>query len=137
MVKSDNAAKKRDILASEPDIAPPYLTFFNELAGYKFGCIHGDGKANPLGSKDHRCIDTDDLAVRSNKRASGISWIQRSIGLDDVVDKAARYRPEGTAERADYSGGHRGLEAVWIANRNDQLSHSYFLGVAQGCCQKV
>src|SRR3972149_1585767 len=85
MMEPNNAPKKRNILTPEPDIASSYLTFFDEPARHKFGCINSNGKADPLCGKNHSCIDPDDISLRRDQGSSRISRIQGRICLDDVV----------------------------------------------------
>jgi hypothetical protein len=89
MIESYNATKKRDILTPEPNIAPFYLPFFNQPSRNKLGCVDPNGKANPLCSKNHSCIDADDISSGCDQRSSGVSWIQGGVSLKDVVYETA------------------------------------------------
>src|SRR5512139_779181 len=67
VIESHHTTKKGDILTSEPNIAALYLSFFNQATRDKFGGVNSDGKTDPLGSKDHCCIDADDFSSRGDK----------------------------------------------------------------------
>src|SRR5512147_795020 len=65
-VEPDNAAKKRDILASEPDIAPPYFPFFDQPSCDKFRGINSNRKADPLCGQNHSGVDPDHISPGSH-----------------------------------------------------------------------
>ena len=93
--------------------------------------VGGDRKADALRAHDHRGVDADDLAARGDQRAARIAGIERGVGLDDVVDQAARSRAQRAAERRHDAGRHRRFEAERIADGDHELAALEQLGVAE------
>ncbi len=84
-----------------------------------------------LRAGDDRRIDADHLARRVDERASGVAGIQRGIGLDHVVDHAARYGAQRTPERGHDACGHRLGEAERVAHGNRDLPDAQFRRFAE------
>src|SRR5262245_26091857 len=62
------------------------------------------------------CINADDLALVVQKRASGVTVINRGVGLDNIVDNSTILGLDRTAERTDDPCRHRAIQSKWIAD---------------------
>ena len=95
---------------------------------------HGQAEPDP----GDRGVDPDDPATRVGQGAAGVAGIERGIGLDDVLDEAARPPVAGAerpAEGADDARGHGPGEAERVADRDDQLADLQARGVTERCGQ--
>src|SRR2546426_2117933 len=105
---------KRHSLSPDSKITSANATVLDKPGGNKLRRVDRDRKANALRRKNHRRIDSDNIAARGNERASGVPWVESSVCLDDVVDQAARVGAERAPQSADHTGGHRALESVRV-----------------------
>src|SRR5439155_6247564 len=74
-------------------------------------------------ARDRR-VDPDDATARIGQPAAGVAGIERRVGLDDVLDEAARppiARPQRASQRADDAGRDRSGEPQRVADRDDEL----------------
>ena len=81
---------------------------------------HGQTEPDP----GDRRVDADDPPGRIGQRAAGVARVERRVGLDDVLDEAARTtvtRGHRPAEGRDDAGGHGPGEAERVADGDDQL----------------
>ena len=85
---------KRRILAGHANVTTADPAVFNQPRGNEFRRVNSRRKADALCRQDDRCIHTDDLAGCRDEWASGITWIQRGVGLNDIVDEPAGLRSE-------------------------------------------
>ncbi len=123
--------KVSNVLPTHTDEAAPDAAFFDEPAGDVLCGVNADGKADALGREDDGRIDPDHLAARVDKRAAGISRVQRGIGLQDIVNEPAGIGAKRAAESAHDPGGDGALKAVWVANGDGDLSYPGVFGFSQ------
>src|ERR1700730_18996773 len=84
------------------------------------------------GAAVDRGVDADYLALGVEQRAAGISRIDGSIGLDEIVVVAAEHTALGT----DDAGRSRQREAERISDRDHPISNIHAVGVAKLCDRK-
>src|SRR5260370_31012496 len=101
------------------------------MARDQLGAVDRDGEADSLRGQDDRGVDADNLAARVDQRSARVAGIECGVGLDDVVDQAARPGAERSSECADYPRGDRALKAVRISNCDCELTYANFMRVAQ------
>jgi len=84
-------------------------------------------------------VDSDDLAVLVDQRATGVALVDRRIGLDDLVDRESVGGAHRALQRADDARCHRPLEPKRVADRDHGIA-DYDLGrvgerkgVKRGC----
>ena len=110
--------------ADDPEEGPPDAPVDDQrLEDPARGVVDRHGQAEP--DPGDRRVDPDDPATRVGQRAAGVAGIERGVGLDDVLDEAARpavARAERPAERADHARRHGPREAERVADRDDQLA---------------
>src|SRR5436190_13216282 len=106
-MESENSSMNRDVLSCHTDPTAAEAALFDQPRCYKLRRVTGNGKANALGRKDDRCINSDNFTARVHKRPTRISWIQSSISLNHVINQPAGLRPHRTAKRADHSRSYR------------------------------
>jgi hypothetical protein len=58
----------------------------------------GPAKQMPLGAADDRRRDADHTAGAVDQRAATVAGIERGIGLDNVLDQAARHAAQRAAQ---------------------------------------
>jgi len=63
--------------------------------------------------------------------------IQSGVGLNDVVDQAARLRVHRAPERADHTRGDTGLKAKRVSDRDYDLTDPQVLGIRQADIGKM
>jgi hypothetical protein len=66
-------------------------------------------KQSPCAVADRGRIDPDDLPKGIDQRTAGIAGVERSIGLDDIVDQPAIIGPQRPPQRTDDPCRHRML----------------------------
>ena len=113
-----------------PNIAEPH-----EFIRNPSDCIRRNRETDPviagvIGRKDC-CIDPDDLTLVVQKRAAGVPMIDRSVGLDDVIDDSTIGRLNRTAKRTDDAGCHCAIQTKRVADSEDLLSDLKSLRRAQ------
>ena len=118
-------------MTSDSDVASHDLPVSDEPSGHELGSVNADREADALCRENYGGVDSDDLPTRGDERTARVAGVQRGIGLDDVIDEAARARPKRAAERAHNARSYRRLKAVRVANGNDQLAHANGLRVPQ------
>src|SRR5215469_4524092 len=98
---------------------------------HELGGIDADGEANTLRAHDGCGIHADHTSLRIDQRSSGVSWIQRRIGLHYAVDQAARARTHRAPQGAYHTGRYGMLEAQRVTDRDHQLSDRELARTAQ------
>src|SRR5467141_985846 len=131
LVKAGDAAGHRHGLAAHADVATRHLPVADETDRDELRGVDSDGEADSLRGQNDGGIDPDHFSARVHERAPGVARVQRRIGLDDVVDETARLGSERPAQGADNARGHGGLEAVRIADRDRDLTHTHRSRVAE------
>src|SRR5262245_48884561 len=77
-----------DVLNRTPHITSGDLTVFHDLFHTRPGHIarHGEPNSEIAAARtQYRGVQTDQLASRIDQRASGVTGIDRSVGLDEVL----------------------------------------------------
>ena len=107
----------------------------DDLVGNVLGVVNGNSKAHArAGARvalDER-VDTHELTIVVNERATGVARVDGGIGLDHVgIDgiAAGRAHGRGAIERRHDTRGDRLLVAEWRADRHDPLAHVELGGV--------
>ena len=113
-----------DVLSCQPDIAACNLAVLDQFAGHVLGCIDADGEAQTLRSGNRGGIDSDHSAGGIDQRPPGVAGVERSVGLDDLIDHASGFGAHAASQRAYYSCCNCELEAIRISQRNRQLPHA-------------
>src|SRR5262249_38246807 len=93
LVETDDPARQRPILSSDPDIASPHPALATPPRRYELAGCRRDRKADPLRHADDRRVDADDLARAGDERSAGIARVERRVGLDHAVDEPPRAGP--------------------------------------------
>src|SRR5882762_5608674 len=91
----------------------------DEVARDVFRRVYGNGEADAGGGaagRVNRGVDANDFTMRIDERSAGIAAVDGGVGLDGFVNESGLAGLHGAAERADYAGGERGLEAEGIAD---------------------
>ena len=70
-------------------------------------------------------------ACEVGERAARVSGVERGVGLDHVLDDAARRHGQRAAERGHDAGRHAAAEAERAADRDDELADAEPFGVAE------
>ena len=109
-------------LAGDADIGAADITVADDLGQHELRGVTGDRKADALRAIDDRGVDADDFSRRRHQRPAGIAGVERSIGLDHVLDGSSAHRADRAAERRHHAGGHRRFESQGIADRDHQLA---------------
>src|SRR5258706_15746906 len=71
----DQPTMERNILAADADVAAADFAFFNQPASDEFGGIYADGEAKALRGQNDSGVDANDIALRVDERAAGISRV--------------------------------------------------------------
>ena len=122
---------ERHVLTGDTDIAAPDSSIANQPSGDEPGCVARNGKADALRRANHGRVHADYFPRGIDERAAGIARVQCRVGLDDVVNQAARLRLHRPPERADHARGYARLETERISNRDRQLANAQALGIRQ------
>jgi len=121
-MEADNTLVDRDILAGDTDPTPANPTIFNEPCGNKLSGVTCNREADPLRGQNNRCVHADNVTVRIHERASGVTRIERRIGLNDLVEQTSGLRAHRPAESADDTGSDGLLKTIWAADCNRDLA---------------
>src|SRR4030095_8576813 len=121
-METGHPAKKRHILAGDAEIAAAAPTVAEQRRQYGHDRADGHGEAESLATGNNGGVHADNAAIARDQRPSGVSGIQCGIGLNDLIDQSAGPGPQRSTERADNTRGDGVVKAVWIANRDDELS---------------
>src|SRR5207249_9961010 len=119
---SHETPMQRSVLSGYTNETALDFSIFNKPSCDKFRGIDSGCEADALSRKDDGGIHANDFALRRHQRSPGVSRIQSSVGLDDVVDQAARLRPQRSSERADHTRGYRALKTVRVSDSNNELA---------------
>ncbi len=71
------------------------------------------------------------MAARIDQRAAGIAGVQGGVGLNDILDQAARVRAQRPAQCADHARCYGRLKSIRIANGNRHLARPQLLRISQ------
>ena len=125
---------RRDVLRQDSQIRAGHLAVIDNLFHDVARHVRRDGKADSLIAfrpmSDDRRIDADQLAAVVHQRSAGISRIDGSVGLDEVlVVFNSQVRAAGGAHDAH---GDRLAHAEGVAHSQSIIAHLDFRGVAHG-----
>src|SRR5437867_7338254 len=123
-METHKAARQGHVLPAHPKVTPPDLALFDEQASDKLRRVDRHREAEALGWQDDRRIDADDIPARRDQGTTRVTRIECRVGLDEVLDKPPRPRPQRAPEGAHHPSSHRALEAVGVADGDHQLPHS-------------
>ena len=123
VVEAHHATGQGDVLPSDPDVAAPDFSLFDQPPSDELRGAHGDGETNPLGWQ-MTAVLTPMTSPRDVTNGPPELPGLRAIGLNEVVNQAPGLRSQGTSQRTDDPCGHRTLESIRIAQGNDQLTNS-------------
>src|ERR1043166_949867 len=87
------------------------------------GGVAGDGETNSLRWQDDRGVNANYFAGAIQQRSARVSWVQRRIGLNDVVHQPTALRAHGAAERADNSRRDSLAKAIGRTNGHGNLPY--------------
>ena len=122
MIKARHPAMQRHGLPSDADVTATNPPLLYQPAGNKFGGVARDRETDSLRGPNHRGIDSDHFTRGIRQRPAGVSRIQGSIGLNDIVDQSARLRVHGAAQCANHSRGHARLKTERVTNGDCDLT---------------
>ncbi len=109
------------------------MTLADDLRHNAIDHINGDRKADACagaGWRDDGGVDADQPSGGVKERSTGITGIDRGVGLNDVRDFPAPTGRQMTLERADDSSGQGLVEPKWIADREHRLADFKVIGRA-------
>src|SRR5438874_1798208 len=89
LIKARHSAMQWRSLPSHADVTATDPPLLDQPAGNEFGGVARDRETNSLGRSNHRWVDSDHFARGIRQRTTGVSRIQRGVGLNDVVDQSA------------------------------------------------
>ena len=81
---------QRRSLRFDSNVAAPDSAFLQQASGHKLRGVDPDGEAQTLRAHDGRRVHADDLTIRRHQRPTGISRVQRTFGLDQIIDQSSR-----------------------------------------------
>ena len=131
IVEPHHTAVHRHGLCRDANIAPSDAPIAQQPAGHKLRRIDPDSKTNPLRRKNGRRIHANHASRGIDQWPTRVPRIQRSIGLDNVVNQSPRIRTQRPTQRAHHARRHRRLKSIGRANRNHDLPHAEALRIAQ------
>jgi hypothetical protein len=117
-------------LDAEP--AARHLAILDDLLQHVAGDRYRDREADAdraAGLREDHAVDADQVAGRIDERAAGVPEIDRSIGLDEVLE--AVYAEVVAPECADDSGRHRVAKAERIAYREHGVADAHAVDCAE------
>src|SRR6266567_911101 len=115
-------AVQRHVLSAHADVTAPDLALFDQPAGHVFSRVDAQREADSLRRKNHRRIDPDHFAARIDQLSARIAWIQRRIGLDDIVNEPAGVGPERPAQGANDASRDSALKTIRAADGDGELA---------------
>ena len=133
MQRSSELRRQRTGTAGDPDVGAPEAALAHQGRDDVTGRVV-DRYGEPEPDPGYRRIDPDQAGLTVGERTAGVPRVQRSIGLDHVLDDArgrgrtGRQRP---AERRDDACRDRAREPVGIADRHHELADAEALRVAE------
>src|SRR5437773_9199701 len=110
IVITGDLSPNRNILSGHADVTSTNAPVANESAGNKLGPIDRDRKPKSLRRLYHRRIYADNLSAGIYERAARVSRVERRVGLNDIVDQAARSRSQASTQGRYHSRGNGRLK---------------------------
>src|SRR5215472_6462100 len=109
------------VLDRDADAPVPDLTVIDQLVHDAAGHVDRDGEADPdidAGGSDNCGVDADDPALQVDERPAGVTRIDRSVGLDEVL---VAFDPWTAPGRTDDPRGHGLSQTERIADRQHKI----------------
>src|ERR1700686_847676 len=131
VVEADHAPVHGHRLRRDADVAAANAAIAQQAAGYELRRVDADGKTNALRGQNGRRVHAYHAAGGINQRAARVARVQRSVGLNDVIDQPPGIRTERPTQRTHHARSYSRLESVGRANRNHDLPHAQALGIAE------
>src|ERR1700686_2252433 len=131
VVEADHAPVHGHRLRRDADVAAANAAIAQQAAGYELRRVDADGKTNALRGQNGRRVHAYHAAGGINQRAARVARVQRSVGLNDVIDQPPGIRTERPTQRPPPARSYSRLESVGRANRNHDLPHAQALGIAE------
>ena len=119
------------VLAADADPAASEDSVADQSLGDELSGGRRDREADALGGKDDGSIHADHCSGRVHQRAAGIARIERSIGLDDVVEQSPGRAAHRAPQSADDARGYGVLEAVWASDGDRYLTNAHAGRIAE------
>src|SRR6202171_6120568 len=91
--------RDRDGRSRYADIRAPDAAVREYLSDDPLRRVDPGGKAYRLRLGNHRRVYADHAPLGVDQRATRVSWVERRIGLNDIVHQPARRCPQRAAER--------------------------------------
>src|SRR5689334_5090378 len=99
-------------------MSPPHFAEARDLAGHRARHVGGhretDADVAAAAGAENRGIDADQFAAQVDERAARVAGVDRSVGLDEVLE--AFGGQAAAAQRADYAGGDGLADAERVAD---------------------
>ena len=86
MVEARDTPMQRRCLARHTNIATSNASLLDQPRGYKLRGVARNRETDSLRRPNHRRVHANHFAGGVRERSSGVSRVQRRVGLDDVVD---------------------------------------------------
>src|SRR5581483_11526746 len=75
-METHQAARQRDVLTADAEVAAPYFAILHQPSGDELGRVYGGREAECLRGRNDRRLDPDDLATRRDQRPAGVAGVQ-------------------------------------------------------------
>jgi hypothetical protein len=131
LMEAHHTARQRAVLRRHPQNGTAHASLGQDLRDHPVRRAGGDGETDPLRHDDDGGVHADHLAVRVDERSAGVSRVEGSGVLDDVLDEATVAAAKRAPHRAHHPGGDGGVEAQRVADGDDELSDAKRRRVAQ------
>src|SRR5512135_617497 len=122
----------RDLLHGGAKVTPNDSSLVSQLWQQLFDGIGRNCKADTdIAARltEDRRIDANHFTAQIDQGTARVTWIDRSVGLDEVVVRSGTDLPTFGADNA---GGHGMVETKGIADRHDPLADFQTIRVAEG-----
>ncbi|MNI65677.1 hypothetical protein D3C73_1211930 [compost metagenome] len=107
-----------------------------QLIDYLFNGIDGNRKADTLGIRAYRYVHPDNLAVQVKQRAAGVTRVNRSIGLQQVLIVACAAAVffvdiNTTVLRTEHTGCYSMVKALRVTDSDNFGANLDTVGIAK------
>src|ERR1700730_4315018 len=114
----------RDGRSRYADIRAPDAAVSENLSDDPLRRVDPGGEANRLRLGNHRRVYADHAPLGVDQRTARVSWVERRIGLNDIVHQPARRCTQRAAERR-YDTRRDCLRiSQWVADGDRNLAHA-------------
>ena len=106
---------------------------FNQLVHHVLGHFRGNGKSDPhitAGGGDNGGVNAYQLAMQIDQGATGVTWIDRSIGLDKAF--IAFNAQAGPTQRRNNTAGDSLSQSERITDGHHKIAHPQAGGIGNG-----